>query len=433
MDIILQRVSEIQSLIGEDSLNRATLRLMDFCHDFSQSRDDQHAALVIRSNFSGINQETVALGISESLQKRRNELVLRMMNLIDKVQSDFKAPSEYNRPAPSKISKVSDDEVEESHERNNRKPRHGQVIISLENLEKKFEGFSLEVEKFDLKEGEIIGVVGENGSGKSTFLKILSGGLSMGKGELHFFNEHKDPDWIQLKSVLFYLPQVLRKMEHVDVRTYLSYVFALNGVKGEENKELIDKVVFRMGLEDHVEKTWDELSGGYQLRLELARAFGLRPRLLILDEPLANLDVITQSRVLKDFLDLSGSVKSPSSLIISSQHLVEIEHIADRIIYFENGKVRFFGTKEDLGKLDDKIYLEFISDAGIEQVKSALDPFAQDLVLRYHGFKYELVISGECDMQAVLNAVNAISIEFEYHRNTTKSIKRFFSNAESDH
>src|SRR5690606_29231484 len=82
---------------------------------------------------------------------------------------------------------------------------------------------------------------------------------------------------------------------------------------------------------------WSELSSGYKMRFELARTFLRKPKILLLDEPLANLDVLAQQLILEDLKNLSQSISNPLGIVLSSQQLFEVEKVSDKILFLKNG------------------------------------------------------------------------------------------------
>ncbi len=104
------------------------------------------------------------------------------------------------------------------------------------------------------------------------------------------------------------------------------------GRAGSQTKSWSTGELARYGLQEYQNAQWDEISGGYKIRFELARALVAQPKLLLLDEPLAYLDVITRQRFLIDLRAIASSLENPIPIVVTSQHLYEIEAIADQLV-----------------------------------------------------------------------------------------------------
>ncbi len=114
------------------------------------------------------------------------------------------------------------------------------------------------------------------------------------------------------------------------------------------------------------------MSGGYRTRFELAKALISRPKLLILDEPLAPLDVLAQLLFLRDVKELAASKRQPLAVIISSQHLYEIEAVADKLVFLNDGVLEFYGRPEEIGADRWENTFELVTPVSAEALRQAL-------------------------------------------------------------
>jgi ABC-2 type transport system ATP-binding protein len=248
------------------------------------------------------------------------------------------------------------------------------IVCSGKDLFKKYKKFTLKNVSFSLSQGEITGLVGENGNGKSTLLKIIAGDLAPDKGVLEYpmFGETgEEKDWERIKTRISYLPQELPRVEGT-VENALRYEASINYVNGATNGLEVDFWISRLGLEQYRENTWDQLSGGYKLRLSLALAMISNPSLLVLDEPLANLDIAVQTKFLKDLRELARSLKNPVAIILSSLHVEEIEIVADTVLLLQDGKVTFNGSRRDLRRIRNQNIYELRCPASFSQLRLLL-------------------------------------------------------------
>ncbi len=208
--------------------------------------------------------------------------------------------------------------------------------------------FSLKDLSFSLGNGEILGVVGRNASGKTTLLRMILGHFIPDSGQLIYHNMGRGPtDWLGIKSQLAYVPQSPSPWQG-RLRNILNYVTRTSGVPGEEVTERVDWTLARYDMSKYADASWDQLSGGYKTRFELVRALLTRPKLLILDEPLAYLDFIAIQRFLMDLRSLADSKENPLPIIVTSQHLNEIEAIADQIMLLNDGVCQYAGPIDEI-------------------------------------------------------------------------------------
>ena len=197
--------------------------------------------------------------------------------------------------------------------------------------------FTLGPVDVDVAPGRILGLVGENGNGKTTLLRLLAADLAPDAGQLDWGTPAHDP--YALRARLAYIPQRPhpwggRLMDH------LQFAARSHGVAGEANRCLVELVIARLSLRAFRGHAWKQLSSGYKMRFELARALLTQPRVLLLDEPLANLDINAQQTLLTDLQSLARSPWRPMALVLSSQQLYEVEKVADAVLFLDRGQPR---------------------------------------------------------------------------------------------
>lgn len=190
------------------------------------------------------------------------------------------------------------------------------------------EGVSLRVQP-----GERVALVGANGSGKSTLLRVLHGMVRPGLGELR-----RDGD--PRVAMVFQRPFVLRTGALANVALGLW----LRGARWREAHALAVAALQRVGLQDMARQNARTLSGGQQQRLAFARAWALRPDVLLLDEPTASLDPHAKREVealMADFAAGHGSAgpAQPMTMVFSSHNLGQVKRLASRVVYLEQGRI----------------------------------------------------------------------------------------------
>jgi ABC-2 type transport system ATP-binding protein len=301
------------------------------------------------------------------------------------------------------------------------------VVVECSGVEGAYRrsDFRLRNVTFELRYGEIAGIVGRNANGKTTLFRLLVGELMPTAGQLRFpaLQPNETPlRWSRLRQRIAYVPQVLSPW-HGSLRSNLHYEAAIHGVHGADNFQAVDYIVERLGLRNELDRRWPELSGGYQLRFALARALVWKPSLLILDEPLANLDPFGQQIVLNDLRQLADSIRHPLAVLVSSQHLHEIEEVSDKLLLLAGGVMKFFGAVEDLGRERRVNRFEM---AGRRVELHDLEAIFADVghhSLHYTGVAYVLTTPRSVTRDVVLDRLSASVLPITYFRDISHSAK----------
>ncbi len=155
-------------------------------------------------------------------------------------------------------------------------------------------------------------------------------------------------NWAIVKRGIAYVPQTLGRW-FGSLRDNLRYAAAVKGITGTANDQEVDDIIERPGLRDDLNRGWEALSGGFKLPFELARARVWTPKLLVLPEPLANLDFRSQLVILRDLPELANSFTNPIAVVLPSQHLYEVKAVADCILFLKQARVVFNGPLAEVG------------------------------------------------------------------------------------
>ena len=300
------------------------------------------------------------------------------------------------------------------------------LLVSANALEKTYSSarFSLGPVHLNLHQGEILGLVGENGNGKTTLLRLLCGELLATAGELKYHFQYDD--LYDLRTQLVYIPQRTQTW-YGSVFTNLEFTASSYGYKPEENALVVNLIMARLGLRKFRNYAWKDLSSGFKMRLELAHMLLRKPKILLIDEPMANLDILAQQTILEDFKAIAKSPFRPIGIVLSSQQLYEVEKTSDQVIFLKNGaqknlyekKVDENGTTE----LQNYIY-EFETD----WVKNQLIPlFGDNLIdLQFNGGAYISICSAMFPPDKFLQLMTDNKVPIQYYRNISNSTRRFF-------
>ncbi len=183
-------------------------------------------------------------------------------------------------------------------------------------------------------------------------------------------------------------------------------------------------IVARMGLRPFRTYNWSRISSGYKMRFELARTLIRQPQVLLLDEPLANLDILAQQIILEDLKFLSGSHTMPLSIILSSQQLYEVEKVSDQVIFLQKGVPKYQNTRPT-DEARPGLTLELETDAGREQLQTLLANHGLQK-LSFNGGVYIIYFDAGATLPQVLQTIGAAGLSIKYLRDISTSSRRFF-------
>ncbi|NDV68232.1 ATP-binding cassette domain-containing protein [Dysgonomonas sp. 25] len=302
------------------------------------------------------------------------------------------------------------------------------TLVSIENLIRSYKnsGFALGPISFEIRERQIIGLVGENGNGKTTLLRALCGELQPTAGQIKYLFLHEDT--YDLRSHLIYIPQRTATW-HGSLLSNLKFAASTYGIVGEMNELTVQLIIARMGLRKYRGYKWKNLSSGYKMRFELARALLRKPKLLLIDEPLANLDILAQQIVLDDFRDIARSPFNPVGIVLSSQQLYEVEKTSDDVIFLKNGTPRNLINPADGVDVEytevPKFIVEFETDWNMEQIGQAMKILGLDR-LEMNGGTYVASFPAMVTTESFLRHVLDLQMPLTYFRNISRSTRRFF-------
>lgn len=396
-----KRLKELHDLLESQDLNRLSRRLLDLCADFELDDSLLNEAHEIRSEALAI----ALLTDKERAQARLHPALDRARNWVAQLAATAPATQ-----SPTPI-----------------------VVADLQGVGKTFVrgsfSFSLKPISLKLTTGEITGIVGENGNGKTTLLRIMAGELARDQGQIRYPAFSADPDdWYHIRHQIGYIAQHSTPW-HGQLRDNLAFTAAIHGIRGSANNRAVDFILQRLGLTQYATAAWNEISGGYKLRFELARALVWRPMLLVIDEPMAHLDINTQQMFLQDLRYLTDSLRFPMATVISSQHLHEVERIADRIIFIRNGEAIYNGSMEAFGQDRADNLFEIAAAATRQELSDILAPIA-GIRVEAAGDRMLLRTSPDVTSAQVLHLITGAGVEVGFFRNISASTVRLFNSTE---
>lgn len=283
--------------------------------------------------------------------------------------------------------------------------------------------FQLGPISLSIRKGQVYGLVGENGNGKTTLLRILARDLSYDSGVVKYYFTERPKNDYDLRTKLIYIPQRTEKW-YGSLKDNLKFTLSSYGIPAEENELRTLLMIARLGLWQYQHLDWNALSSGYKMRFELARTLLRQPEILLLDEPLGNLDVLAQQVILEDLKMIANSVNHPIALILSSQQLFEVEKISDKVIFLRNGQytdnAEATATEEAM-----PLIVEIDTTNTREELMAVFKAFALEK-LNYNGGVYVAYFRPNTEYSAVLEALGKAKIDLTYIRNISASTRRFF-------
>ena len=225
--------------------------------------------------------------------------------------------------------------------------QRNELMIEIKNLYKNYGNVkAVQGIDFSIKGGEIVGVLGSNGAGKSTTLKILSGYLNPTSGQVSIDGLNINNHSHEIKKIIGYLPESNPLYYEMMVYDLLKFTANIRGINSHDFKDSLDKVVERCGLKGVLHKNIGSCSKGYKQRVGLACAMIHDPKILILDEPVTGLD----PNQIVEIRELIKNLGKEKLVLMSSHILQEIEATVDRIIIIDKGKIVADGSTKKLIK-----------------------------------------------------------------------------------
>ena len=293
-------------------------------------------------------------------------------------------------------------------------------LLKAGNIGKNYRrgNFSLKPISISLRTGDVLGVVGENGNGKTTLLRCLAGQLAIDTGELEY-TLLTNPGYYEIKNHIAFIPQRIPRWYGL-LKDNLHFSASIAGVYGDQNDLMVDFMLERLGLSSYAHLTWNQISSGYRTRFEIARILLQKPKLLILDEPLANLDINAQQTILTDLIFMAKGLHNPMGIILSSQQLHEVEKVADTVIFIKQGTCLYSSSNKEAITSNA---VEFETAAERDVVLQVLG--SDKAELQYNGGFYTAV-SASYSPQEMITLLIQAGIPVTYFRDITYSTKRFF-------
>ncbi len=247
------------------------------------------------------------------------------------------------------------------------------MIVKVKNLVKRYkELIALDHFNMEVEEGEILGLLGPNGCGKTTAINSILSLLNFDKGEIEVFGKKMTPNSYDIKRKIGVVPQEVSVFENLTVKENIDYFCGLYVDDKNLRKQYVEEAIDFVDLNNYIKFYPKKLSGGLKRRLNIACGIAHKPKLIFLDEPTVAVDAQSRNFILNGIRELN---KEGSTIIYTTHYLEEAEMICSRIIIMDKGKDLVSGMTEELKAMittSEKIVAEFlnIQDETIEKMKS---------------------------------------------------------------
>jgi ABC-2 type transport system ATP-binding protein len=222
------------------------------------------------------------------------------------------------------------------------------LALNIKGLVKRYGDFTaVDGISFDVPEGEFFGLLGPNGAGKTTTINSIVGLSTITGGSIELFGLDVEKDWRAARRTVGLSPQEYNFDRYLNIRDVLLYQAGYYGFRGKDVEKRADDLLERFDLSSKAKQPFTRLSGGMKRRLTIARALMHQPKLLILDEPTAGVDVELRIELWAFLQELN---RQGTTIILTTHYLEEAEELCTRIGIIEAGKiVALESTKKLIG------------------------------------------------------------------------------------
>ncbi len=276
--------------------------------------------------------------------------------------------------------------------------------LKINSLVKKYGSYTaVKNVNFEMKPGEIFGLLGPNGAGKTSIISCIVTLQQPDEGYCSIFGKDPQKDILEAKMLTGYVPQEIINHGYFTVEEIL--IFHSGYFRTWHNKEKIHYLLHRLGLWDHRHKKVKALSGGMKRRLLIAKALVHDPKLLLLDEPTAGVDIELRASLWDFVRDLK---KEGMSVLLTTHYLEEAEELCDRVGVLQNGEIRKVGpTKELIEELTERRVSLYFKETNPTLCQSQyfdhIDGNRVDFLIPPHLGIGDLLMEIKCDMKEILD------------------------------
>jgi len=240
---------------------------------------------------------------------------------------------------------------------------------------------------FDIEQGDFFGFLGPNGAGKTTTINCVVGLANFSQGIIKVFGKNIKDEYREARKFIGLAPQEYNFDPYLNIEDVLVYQAGYYGIKKRDAMPRIDELLKQFKLESKGEVDYRKLSGGMKRRLALARALVHNPRLLILDEPTAGVDVELRLE-LHEYLKKIN--KEGTTILLTSHYIEEVEKLCNKVAIIHNGRLIANDYKNKLMEKLDSGHTEIILSKSVKPKKLECVEFHENKIIVWNHGKYQL-------------------------------------------
>lgn len=246
-------------------------------------------------------------------------------------------------------------------------------IIEVQNLTKEYKGIkAVDDLSFSVHEGEILGLLGPNGSGKTTTINCILALLNFSAGNIRVLGREMKPDAYELKEKIGVVFQDVAVFDELTVYENIDYFCGLYVKDKKLRRQYIGEAIALVGLEEFAKFRPKQLSGGLLRRLNIACGIAHKPKLIFLDEPTVAVDPQSRNNILDSIKNLRDA---GTTVVYTTHYMEEVELLCDRVIILDKGKILASGTCDELkelARMEEKVTVEAngLLEPDLEKIRS---------------------------------------------------------------
>lgn len=298
-------------------------------------------------------------------------------------------------------------------------------VLEVRNLKKIYKGkkpfLAVDAISFDLHEGEILGLLGPNGSGKTTTIQMLLGTLTATAGEIVYFGRDFFQHSTELLNHISFASTYLGLPGILTIRENLVFLGFLYGMDAKTSAVRFEPLLERFGIGNLINRRVSSLSAGQITRLMLVKAFFIKPKIVLLDEPTASLDP-EMSKEICNFI-LEQKEKESLSILFTSHKMDEVATVCDRVIFLKEGKIVANDLPENLAKSVSRFQVRLIIVDGMKRTVHIAGEMGLPFTLNHRSIELSI---DETVIPAFLNRLGKADVAYSGIQIDEPSLEDYF-------